>query len=162
MKLIVAADNNWAIGRSGAIPWHIAGDMKFFRETTTGNVIVMGRRTLESFPHGRPLPDRVNIVLTRNADYKKEGVLIVHSEEELSEAVSSFDPGRVFVTGGAEIYKQLLHAVDTCLVTRVDGEFPADTYFPDLDKCGDFRLAWESEEQEENGIRYRFTGYERI
>ncbi len=160
MKLIVAADRNWAIGRSGGLPWHLAGDMRFFRETTTGHVVVMGRATLESFPGRRPLPNRVNIVLTRNQAYEAPGTVLVHSEEELREELTKYDPDQVFVIGGAQVYRALLPQVNTCYVTRVDGTFEADAYLPDLEKEG-FHLAWESGEEEENGIRYRFTRYER-
>ncbi len=82
MNLIVAVDKNWAIGKDNRMMWSIPADMKFFRETTKGNVVIMGRKTLESFPQGQPLKNRVNIVITKNPDYKVKGAVIVHSIEE--------------------------------------------------------------------------------
>lgn len=108
MKLIAAADKNWAIGKDGELLVRISEDMKNFSAMTTGNVIVMGRKTLESFPGGKPLPNRVNIVLTHKKDYNGKGAIVVHSEEELWEELSKYDTESIFVTGGESIYHMLL------------------------------------------------------
>lgn len=105
MKLIAAADKNWAIGKDGELLVRISEDMKNFSAITTGNVIVMGRKTLESFPGGKPLPNRVNIVLTHEKDYNGKGAIVVHSEEELWEELSKYDTDSIFVTGGESIYQ---------------------------------------------------------
>lgn len=105
MKLIAAADKNWAIGKDGELLVRISEDMKNFSAITTGNVIVMGRKTLESFPGGKPLPNRVNIVLTHEKDYNGKGAIVVHSEEELWEELSKYDTDSIFVTGGESIYR---------------------------------------------------------
>ena len=97
MKLIAAADKNWAIGKDGELLVRISEDMKNFSAMTTGNVIVMGRKTLESFPGGKPLPNRVNIVLTHKKDYNGKGAIVVHSEEELWEELSKYDTESIFV-----------------------------------------------------------------
>ena len=99
MKLIVAADRNWAIGKNNKLMWSIPADMKFFRETTQGKVVIMGRKTLESFPQGQPLKNRVNIVITRNPSYKVKDAVVVHSVEEAIEESRKYD-GDVFVIGG--------------------------------------------------------------
>ena len=96
MKLIVAVDKNWAIGKNNKLMWSIPADMKFFRETTQGNVVIMGRKTLESFPQGQPLKNRVNIVISRKPDYQVKGAVVVHSVEEAVEESKKYE-GDVFV-----------------------------------------------------------------
>lgn len=147
MKLIVAADKNWAIGRKGNLLVRIPDDLKNFRALTTGNVVVMGRKTLESFPGGVPLPDRVNIVLSRQKDYKARGAVVVHDEKELWEELSHYDPERIFVIGGGAIYRMLLPYCDTAYVTRLEYAYDADTHMPDLDKEAGWHLLQRSEEQ---------------
>ena len=111
MRLIVAVDKNWAIGKDNKLMWSIPGDMKFFRETTKGNVIIMGRKTLESFPQGQPLGNRVNIVITRNPDYKVKGAVVVHSVEEALEEAAKHE-GEPYVIGGESIYRAMLKYCD--------------------------------------------------
>lgn len=160
MKAIAAADKNWAIGNKGDLLFHIPADMKFFRETTRGAAVIMGRKTLESFPGQKPLPGRLNIVLTRDPAYAPEGVTVVHSPDAAEKAAA--DSGRpVFVIGGGEIYALMLDRCGECLITRVDAEAPADAYFPDLDQSPDWYLAEESVEAEDNGYKFRFTTYKR-
>ncbi len=158
MKLIVAADKNWAIGKDNDLLCHLPGDLKYFKEKTTGKTVVMGRKTLESLPGGKPLPNRTNIVLTRDASFEKEGCVIVNSIEEFLEKYANDD---VMVMGGAEIYTKLLPYCDTCYITEIDKEFEADKYIPNLAKSEDFTKVWESEIHEEKGICYRFTEYRR-
>ncbi len=157
MKLIVAADKNFAIGNDGGIPWRLRGDLLYFKEKTLGHAVVMGRKTLESLPGGKPLKDRVNIVLTRDADYAPEGATVCHSVEEVLALPEAQD---AFVIGGESIYKAFLPYCSHALVTKVDGEFEADTYMVDLDVHPDWKLTDCGEMQEENGICYRFTVYE--
>lgn len=161
MQMIMAADRNWAIGKDGHLLADLPGDMKYFREKTTGKTVVMGRGTLESLPHRRGLPNRRNIVLTHRTDYQAERAEIVHSVDELLEAVRDEDPDRVMVMGGAGVYEELLPYCDTCWITRIDAAFPADRHFRDLDEDRDFVKTWESDEKEENGVSYRFVKYER-
>ena len=159
MKLIVAADKNWAIGKDNDLLCHLPGDLKYFKERTTGKTVVMGRKTLESLPGGKPLPKRTNIVLTRDENFEKEGCIILHSIEELLEKYGQED---VMVMGGAEIYTKLLPYCDTCYITEIDKVFEADKYIPNVSIYPAFEKVWESEEQVENGISYRFVEYKRV
>ena len=118
MNLIASADRNWAIGKNNELLVRVPEDMKFFRRMTTGKVVVMGRKTLESFPNQAPLPNRVNVVLTRDRSYQKEGVVLVHDMEELGEELKKYPDGDVFVIGGESIYRQLLDNCDTAYITR--------------------------------------------
>jgi dihydrofolate reductase len=160
MNLILAADENWAIGYGGDLLCHIPGDLKFFKEHTSGKTVVMGRATLESLPGGKGLPNRTNIVITRNKDFSCERVqAVVHDMDELREELAKHDD--VFVIGGESIYKELLPLCDTCYITKIYDKFKADRYFVDLDADQDFQIIWQSDLKEENGIKYRFFKYER-
>lgn len=117
MNLIVAVDKNWAIGYQNKLLVSIPEDMKFFRTTTTGKVVVMGRKTLETFPNGLPLKNRTNIVLTRNPEYKVKGAEVVHTVEEALELISEYPPEDVYVIGGDTIYRQFLPYCDVAHVT---------------------------------------------
>ena len=161
MKLIVAVDRNWAIGKDNKLLVSIPDDMKFFRETTTGKVVVMGRKTLESFPNSKPLPNRVNIVLTRDAKYEAKGAIIVHSKEELNEELKKYNSDDIYVIGGESIYRMMLDECDRAFVTYVDYSYDADTYFPNLDEMSDWKLAQESEEQTYYDIEFYFRTYTR-
>ena len=160
MKMIVAVDKNWAIGKDNKLMWSIPGDMKFFRETTKGNIIIMGRKTLESFPQGQPLKGRVNIVITRNPDYKVKGAVVVHSVEEAIEEAAKH-AGETYVIGGESIYRSMLEYCDVALVTKIDHAFDADTYFPNLDAEKGWEMIKTSEEQTCFNLEYYFTVYER-
>lgn len=162
MKLIVAVDRNWAIGNEGKLLASIPEDMKFFRTTTTGNVVVMGRKTLESFPGKKPLKNRVNIVLTRDEGYTADGAVIVHDIEELLAKIKDYSDKDIYVIGGGTIYNQLLKYCDTALVTYIDDEFKADTYFPDLDKDESWKMADSGERKEHEGTVYYFRRYDKM
>ena len=166
MKLIVATEKNWGIGRDNQLLVHLPGDLKYFKEKTTGKVVIMGRKTLESLPGGRPLPKRTNIVISRNPDFRPEGCIVAASAEEAvkkAQALAGEGGGdQIMVMGGASIYEQLLPLCDTCYVTRIDAELASDCRIPDLDEDPDFEKVWESPVQEENGVTYRFTEYRRI
>ena len=128
MKLIAAIDNHWNIGKDGGRLVHIPQDMKFFREKTMGKVVVMGRKTLESFPGKKPLKGRTNIVLTTDPEYTAAGdVIIVHSLEELAGVLSGYDENDIFVIGGGSIYRQLLPMCQTAYITKVNVCCEADT-----------------------------------
>ncbi len=158
MKAIAAVDKNWGIGNKGDLLFHIPDDMKFFRETTRGAAVIMGRRTLESFPGQKPLPGRLNIVLTRDPAFAPEGVVVARGPDEAEKA--ALDSGRpVFVIGGGEIYALMLDRCDECLITKVDAEAEADAYFPDLDKTPGWHMAEEGAELEREGLKFRFTTY---
>lgn len=161
MKLFVAVDKNWAIGKNNKLMWSIPADMKFFRETTQGNVVIMGRKTLESFPQGQPLKNRVNIVISRKLDYQVKGAVVVHSVEEAVEESKKYE-GEVFVIGGESIYRAMLPYCDTALVTKIDHAFDADTYFPSLDQDDEWQMTKISEEQTCFDLEYYFTVYERV
>ena len=161
MNLIAAVDKNWAIGLHNRLLTSIPNDMKFFRETTTGGVVVMGRRTLESFPGQRPLPNRTNIVLTRREDYKVKGAQVVHSVEELHEALAGYPSETVYVIGGESVYRLLLDECDTAYITKIDFAFDADAFFPNLDQNPDWEMVEESDEDTYQDLIYHFTTYKK-
>lgn len=161
MNAIVVVDQNWGIGKDGGLLVHLPNELNYYRERTKGKVIVIGRKTLESFPKKKPLPNRTNIVITRSADYEAEGCQVCHSLEEAEKLLQQYDTKDVFISGGAEIYKAFLEQCDTFYVTKLQAEFEADRHFPNLDELG-LSITWESEPQEEKGITYRFLKYERI
>ena len=161
MKAIVAADNKWGIGYQNKMLVSIPSDMKFFRQTTTGKVVVMGRKTLESFPNGLPLKNRVNIVLTKNRNYDVKGAVIVHSEKELLEELKKYNSDDIFVIGGESIYRMMLPYLDLIYVTKIDRTFQADTFFPDLDAMEEWEMTEEGEEQTCFDLEFAFTKYER-
>lgn len=161
MNAIVAADKNWGIGYKNKLLISIPSDMKFFRQTTMNHVVVMGRKTLESFPNGLPLAKRTNIVLTRDRDYKVKGAILVHSEEELLEELKKYEEDDIFVIGGGSVYEMMLPYCKTVYVTKIDFAYQADTYFPNLDEMPEWEMTEESEEQTCFDIEFAFTKYER-
>ena len=162
MNLIAAVDKNWAIGCKNKLLVSIPADMKFFRETTIGKVVVMGRKTLESFPNGMPLKKRTNIVLTHDKAYKVPDAILVHSMEELHEELKKYPSEDIYVIGGETIYKQLLEECDVAHITKIDYEFEADAYFPNLDELPDWKITQDSEEQTYFDLEYYFYKYEKV
>lgn len=162
MNLIVAVDKNWAIGFQNKLLVSIPADMKFFRQMTMGKVVVMGRRTLESFPNGLPLKNRTNIVLTRSEDYQAVGALVVHSLEELLEELKKYDSEDIYVIGGDSIYRQLLPYCAIAHVTKIERAYQADAWFPNLDELPGWRIAGDSEEQTYFDLEYRFLLYQNL
>ncbi len=162
MNLIAAVDKNWAIGCKNKLLVSIPADMKFFRETTTGKVVVMGRKNLESFPNGMPLKKRTNIVLTHDKTYKVPDAILVHSMEELHEELKKYPSEDIYVIGGETIYKQLLEECDVAHITKIDYEFEADAYFPNLDELPDWKITQDSEEQTYFDLEYYFYKYEKV
>ena len=161
MNLIVAVDSNWAIGKENKLLVSIPQDMKFFRETTKGKVVAMGRKTLESFPGGLPLKNRVNIVITRDKNYKVKDAVVVHSIEEALEEAKKYSQEDVYVIGGDSIYKQMLPYCTKAHVTKIDFAYEADTFFPNLDEDEQWEVTERSEEQTYFDLEYEFRTYER-
>lgn len=161
MNFVVAVDENWAIGNKNKLLVSIPNDMKMFRELTTGNVVVLGRKTLETFPGGQPLKNRTNIILSKNKDYAVNGAVVVHSLEELLEELKKYNSEDVYVIGGDSIYRQMLPYCDTAHVTKIDRAYEADTYFPNLDKDPEWEVTADSDEQVYFDLTYHFVKYER-
>ena len=161
MKAIVAVDKNWGIGLKGKLLVSIPADMKFFRSTTLGKVVVMGRKTLESFPNKAPLKDRVNIVLTKNTSFQRNGVIVVHSIDELKDELKKYNSDDVYVIGGETIYKQLIDECDTAYVTKIDYAYEADAYFPNLDEKDNWEVVVEGEEETYYDLEYYFMTYKK-
>lgn len=159
MELIVAVYDDWGIGKDGTQPIALSADRKFFRETTKGAMVIVGRKTLADFPGGKPLPNRVNVVLTRQG-VDMEGVVVCNSPEEA--VALAKDAPRAMVIGGGSIYKQLLPYCDTAYITKVHTAPESDTFFPDLDQDPQWVLAEILQEGEENGIAYQMCLYKRI
>ncbi len=158
MELIVAVYDDWGIGWDGTQPIALKADRKFFRETTKGCMVIVGRKTIEDFPGKRPLPGRVNVALTR-ADAELPGFTVCHSPEEAAALAKTAD--RCMVIGGGSIYRQMLPLCDTAYVTKVHVTPKSDTFFPNLDENGDWYLAETLQSGEENGIAYEMLRYQR-
>ena len=161
MNLIACVDNNWAIGKKNQLLVKIPADMKFFRETTTGKVVVMGRKTLESFPNGQPLKNRTNIVLTRDKSYQVKDAIIVYSMDELHEELKKYPSEDIFILGGESIYRQMVDACDVAHITKVDYAYDADAYFPNLDEKPEWQITQDSEEQTYFDLIFHFYKYEK-
>lgn len=160
MIAILHADKKWGIGKKNGLMFSLPLDMKFFRETTQGKVVIMGYNTLLSLPNGKPLKNRTNIVLF-DKNIEIENCMVVGSVDELLKAVSVYDDNDVFVIGGASVYKLLLPYCEKVLLTKVDADGNADVFFPNLDENSDFYLESESEPILDNGYKIRFTTYKR-
>ena len=161
MNIIVAADKNWAIGKDNKLLVSIPADMKMFRQETTGKVVVMGRKTLESFPNGLPLKNRTNIVLTHNPNYAVKDAIIVHSLDELHEELKKYNSEDIYVIGGEKIYEQLLDECDVAHITKIDYAYDADAHFPNLDEKPEWVVTADSEEQTYFDLEFYFYKYER-
>jgi dihydrofolate reductase len=159
VTLIAALARNRVIGKDGDLPWRLPADMKHFKKTTIGHPLIMGRRTFESF--GRPLPDRTNIVVTRNRSYRPEGAVVVASLDAAMRVARQEDE-EIFIGGGEEVFRHFLPTADRMILTWIDGEFEGDTFFPEFDES-----AWrvvsreEHEPDEKNRWGYAFVVYER-
>lgn len=158
MELIVAVYDDWGIGKDGTQPVALTADRKFFRETTRGAMVIVGRRTIEDFPDQKPLPGRVNVALTRN-HREIPGFTLCHSPEEAAQLAKSAE--RAFVIGGGSVYKQMLPLCDTAYVTKVHCTVPSDTFFPNLDQDPAWHLEEVLQSGEENGILYEMCLYKR-
>lgn len=161
MNLIVAVDNNWAIGCKNSLLVSIPADHKFFRQETTGKVVVLGRKTLETFPQGLTLKNRTNIIMSTNPDYHVKDAIIVHSKEELLEELKNYKSEDVYIIGGESVYRLMLPYCDVAHVTKIDHEYEADAYFPNLDELDEWEITADSEEQTYFDLAYEFVKYER-
>ena len=155
MNVIAAVDRNWAIGKDGDQLAYISEDLKRFKALTTGHPVILGRKTLATFPGGRPLKGRRNLILSRDSEFTVEGAEVFHSLESLLAAA----PEDAFVIGGASVYEALLDRCDAAYITKVGAEFPADCWFPDLDARPEWQVEEEGPEREENGLRFRYVTY---
>lgn len=162
MNLIAAVDRNWAIGYRNELLVRIPEDQKWFRETTTGKAVIMGRKTLESFPNKSPLKNRLNVVITSDMNYSVPGAVVVHSIDEAVEAVRDYADDDVYVIGGESIYRQMLPLCSTAHITKVDYAYQADAHFPDLDKEEGWKITETSDERTYFDIIYEFVKYERV
>jgi dihydrofolate reductase len=163
MNLIACVDEEWGIGYKNELLVRIPSDQKFFRTTTTGKVVVMGRKTLDSFPGGRPLKDRTNIVLTGSKDVNvRDSEIYVHSIEECLEFLKQYNTEDVYIIGGSSIYEQFLPYCDTAYITKVDRVFSKDAYFPNLDNNDEWELSVEGEEQTYFDNTFSFNTYKRV
>lgn len=161
MNLIVAVDENWAIGSKNDLLVRIPADHKFFREETTGKVVVLGRKTLETFPQKQPLKNRTNIILSSNREYQVKDAMVVHSLEELLEELKKYPSEDIYIIGGESIYRQMLPYCDTAHVTKIDHTYEADAYFPNLDQMEEWIITADSDEQVYFDITYQFLKYEK-
>ena len=161
MNLIVAVDKNWAIGMSNKLLVTIPNDQKHFREETLVKVVVLGRKTLATFPGGLPLQGRTNIILTTNPDFKAKDAIIVHSEEELLEELKQYKKEEIYIIGGDSVYHMMLPYCDTAHITKIDHAYEADTFFPNLDEDPQWQITADSEEQTYFDLEYVFLRYER-
>ena len=158
MELIVAVYDDWGIGKDGTQPIALSADRKFFRETTRGAMVIVGRRTIEDFPGQKPLPGRVNVALTRS-NLDLPGFTVCHSPAEVVQLAQTAQ--RAMVIGGGSIYRQMLQYCDTAYVTKVHCVPASDTYFPNLDEAADWELEQVLQSGEENGVAYEMCLYKR-
>lgn len=162
MKAIVAVDEYYGIGKDGNLLFRISDDLKRFKKLTEGRAVIMGRRTLESLPGGKPLPDRINFVLTQNKEYNQLGIIPIHSLDEMQEIFQTLRSDNIFVIGGASVYAQLLEYCDTVYMTKVYKHEIADAIFPDLPN-DEWNLVSKSDRltDEKTGLVFRYLVYER-
>lgn len=161
MNLIVAVDRNWAIGCKNSLLVSIPADHKFFRQETIGKVVVLGRKTLETFPQGQPLNNRTNIIMSTNSNYHVKGAIVVHSKEELMEELKKYESEDIYIIGGESVYRMMLPDCDVAHVTKIDHAYEADAYFPNLDEMEEWEITADSDEQTYFDLAYEFVKYER-
>lgn len=155
ISIIAGIDKNWLIGDGDKLPWHIPEDLAYFKKVTSGHSIVMGRKTFESI--GRPLPNRENIILTRKSDYTAEGCTVINNPEEIQNATNGRE---IFIIGGANVYEQFLPRANRLYLTRIDGEYSGDTYFPKPD-MDNWTLSSQEEATSKSGVQIVFEIWER-
>lgn len=158
MKIILAVDQNWGIGKNNEMLFHLKKDLKHFKDLTIGNIVIMGRSTYESI--GKALANRDNVVLTKNRDYKLEDALIFHNVDDLLSCVEG-KKEEVFVIGGSQIVDLLLPYCDEAIITKIFEQRPADTYLHNFDLDNDFEITNESEIFQENEIKFKYVTYRR-
>lgn len=161
MNIIAAVDSNWAIGSKNELLIRIPNDHKHLREETTDKVVVLGRKTLETFPQGLPMKNRTNIILSSNTGYQVKDAIVVHSIEELLEELKRYRDEDVYIIGGESVYRQMLPYCNVAHITKIDHAYEADSYFPNLDQDEEWEITADSEEQTYFDIAYQFVKYER-
>ncbi len=159
MKLIAAVDKNWGIGNKGSLLVRIPEDMRFFKSKTVGNVVVVGRKTIDTFPGKKPLNDRVNIILTRDENYKCDGAVVVNSIEELLEKLKEYNSDDIYIIGGESIYNQMIDYCDTAYITYIDYSYESDAFFPNLEEKSDWKMIDESDEYTYFDVEYYHRTY---
>ena len=166
MILIFAVDSNWNIGYDGDMLFKISEDLKRFRSLTEENIIIMGRKTFESLPDKKPLPNRINIVITRDKDYQVEGTTVVHSLEELLSLLKELNPNNEMeniVIGGGNIAKQMMPYCNKAYITKIFKAFEnADTFIPNLDLENEWKIVKESEVYRQDDLHYKYVDYVRL
>ena len=160
MKLIVAVDEKWGIGKNGDLLLSIPDDMQYYRATTRGKVVVMGYTTLLSLPNSKPAPARLNLVLADTPGLTISGAVVCGSMEQLHRLIGCFEPDDVFDVGGGSMYRQLLPYCHIAHITKMRFDGEADTYIPNLDELSEWSVKTESEVKEHDGIRYSFVEYQ--
>lgn len=159
MELIVNVTPDWGIGHGGRLLVSIPADLRRFRELTTGKAVVLGRKTLETFPGGRPLKNRTNIILTHDEAFAAGSAVIVHDETALFDALRQYPRGDLCVIGGESVYELLLDYCDGARVTKTYASVPADRFLPNLDARENWQIRRVSELQEENGLQFQYIDY---
>ena len=165
MIAIAAVDYNWAIGKEGQLLISLPEDQKgVFRKYTAGNTVVFGRKTLQTFKDEKLLPKRINVILTRNKDYEKEGAVILHSQEELAIYQQEHPEEEIYLIGGAEVYNSMIDICDKAIITYIHKSFEgADAFFPNLDEMDDWQLVNEEDSiMSEKGVEFTVRHYSRI
>lgn len=158
MNVIAAVDQNWAIGKDGDQLCYIPADLKRFQALTSGHTVILGRKTLATFPGGRPLKNRRNLILSRDLSFAPEGAEVFRDLDSLRSAA----PADAFVIGGASVYQALLPFCNKAYLTKIDHAWPADVFFPDLDVDPAWKVVEESEPLEHEGLFFRYVTYERV
>ena len=159
MIAIVAVDKNWGIGKDGEQLIYIPEDLRRFKAFTTGNAIILGRKTMYTFPGAKPLKNRRNLILSRNPDFKPEGAEVYPGLEELMAHVT--DPDNTYVVGGASVYHTMIGQCDRAYVTKIDAAWPADCWFPNLDEDPAWEVESVGEELEHEGVKFHYVNYRR-
>ena len=157
LTAIVMVDKNWGIGKDGDQLIYIPADLKRFKQLTTARPVIYGRKTMNTFPKGRPLPGRRNMILSNALKYV-EGAEVFHSIEDLLAAVSD----NAFIIGGESVYKQFFPYMDTVMATKVEIDLPADRFFPNLDQDSNWKIYEQSKQLEYNGTQFRYVTYRRV
>lgn len=159
LTLIVVRDKHWAIGKEGGLLCHLKEDLAFFKEKTLGHRVILGRKTLQSFPGGKPLPRREHIVLTKNTDFQLDGVEVVHS---IAEALGKAEEKKAFCIGGGSIYEQMVPFCEDAYITEIDADLKGDVFLPRIDLMKDWSMESASDWQEDPRFRYRFTYWKKV
>ncbi|MGN0395028.1 MAG: dihydrofolate reductase [Coprococcus sp.] len=159
MKFIAAVDENWGIGYKGRLLARISEDQKNFKNVTMGHVVVLGRKTLEEFPHAKPLAGRINIILSHDIHYTVDGAVVVHSIDELFHELKNYDTNDIFVIGGQSVYDKLIPYCDKAYITKIYKSYEADAFIENLDKNSNWRIEEEGENKQYNDISFNFNIY---